>query len=197
MRASVIRPRFPRPSSGQRESEKSAARRDSHVLFPVNGEGHRRRIDRGAALEVPEGLARRGVQGDKVSFRVAGEDQPPCRGKHAAPESSQKVLLVRKLCVDRFRKIDILFIHFEFSLACPLETRIKRHTRRPSPCVSVYLRFSPWRFRCLVPSVGQVRAPMTLLRVWCHARTRSVRPTPPAPTNSSTTAVLPFNSLRY
>ena len=72
MPASVIRPRFPRPSSGQRESEKSTARRDGHVLFPVNGEGHRRRIDRGVALELPEGLARRGVQGDKVSFGVAG-----------------------------------------------------------------------------------------------------------------------------
>src|SRR6266568_1625304 len=163
MPASVIRPRFPRPSSGQRESEKSTAR-----------------------------------------------DQSPCRGKHAAPESSQKVLLVRKLCVDRFRKIDILFIHFEFSLACPLETRIKRHTRRPSPCVSVYLRFSPWRFRCLVPSVGQVHArprpsspplpspPPPPQWRGPLARTRSVRPTPQARTIFPVlaTALSPLSSSR-
>src|SRR2546427_149159 len=79
MRASVIRPRFPRPSSGQRESEKSAARRDGHVLFPVNGERHRRRIDRGAALEVPEGLARRGVRSEEHTSELQSQSNLVCR----------------------------------------------------------------------------------------------------------------------
>jgi hypothetical protein len=37
---------------------------------------------------------------------------------HATQEPSQKVLLVRNLCVDSFRGIDIV-VRFESSLACP------------------------------------------------------------------------------
>src|SRR5260370_5642261 len=188
MHAAVIRPRFPSPSSGQRESEKSAACRDGHVLFPVNGEGHRRRIDRGAALEVPEGLARRGVQGDKVSFRVAREDQPPAVDSTPPQSHPKKVLLVRKLCVDRFQRIDIIYTLRVLAYLSPRDSHKETH-KETQPCVDVYSRFSPSPFRCLVPSVGQVHAPMMLLPVWCPARTRSVRPTPLAPTNFSATAV--------
>src|SRR6266487_3107400 len=83
-----------------------------------------------------------------------GEDQPSCRGKHAAPESSQKVLLVRKLLVDRCRRIDIINTLRVLACLSPRDSHKETH-KETQPCVDVYSRFSPWRFRCLVPSVGQ------------------------------------------
>src|SRR5260370_31277355 len=67
MPAFVI-PRFLRRGSRQRKTEKSAPRRNGHILFSVNRKRHRRRIHRRAALEMPERLARNGLERDKVSF---------------------------------------------------------------------------------------------------------------------------------
>src|SRR5882762_3744386 len=69
----------------QTERKQRRPRRDSYILFPVDRKGHRRRIHRRAALEVPERFSRSGLERDEVSLRVAGEDEPPCCGEHAGP----------------------------------------------------------------------------------------------------------------
>ena len=62
-------------SSRQPERIDRAARRDRHILFSVDRKCHGRGIDRAAHLEMPERLARRRIEGDEVSFRVAAEHQ--------------------------------------------------------------------------------------------------------------------------
>src|SRR6267378_4253005 len=69
----------------QAERKQRRPRRDSHVLFSFDCKGHRRRIHRGAALEVPERFSRSGLERDEVSLRVTREVESACRGKHAGP----------------------------------------------------------------------------------------------------------------
>src|SRR5215470_12800088 len=69
----------------QAEGEESRAGGYGNVLSAVDGVGHRRRINRSAALEVPQGFASGGVERDEVAFGVAGEDQPAIRRKNARP----------------------------------------------------------------------------------------------------------------
>src|SRR5882762_9229118 len=69
----------------QTERKQRRPRRDGYILFPVDRKGHRRRIDRRAALEVPKRFAGSGFERDEVPLRVARKDESSCCGKHSRP----------------------------------------------------------------------------------------------------------------
>src|SRR6266404_5966436 len=82
---SVTRGLRERPPLGQPKRKQRRPRRDRHILLPVHGKRHRRRIHRRPALKVPQRLTSSGVKRDNVSFRVARKHQPARGGQYPSP----------------------------------------------------------------------------------------------------------------
>ena len=71
--------------SRQGEGVEGASCCDGYVFFSIYRVGHGAGVDGSAHLEVPEGLAGIGVEGDEVAFGVAGEDEASSGGEDAGP----------------------------------------------------------------------------------------------------------------
>src|SRR5215472_9517266 len=79
--------------SRQSEREKRGARSDGDVLLAVDRVSHRTRVDRSAALKVPQDFSGGGVERHKIPFRVAGENEPTSGRKHSGPRRREMLEL--------------------------------------------------------------------------------------------------------
>ncbi len=71
--------------SGKPKPIHGATRSNAHVFLAVYCKRHGRRIDSSPHLEVPKRIERRCVEGDEVSFGVAGENEAARGRQHSRP----------------------------------------------------------------------------------------------------------------
>src|SRR5665213_3301437 len=76
-----------------------AAGGDGDVLLAVDGIRHRRRIDAGAAIVLPQLVAVLRIERLEPAVALAVEHEPPCRSQHAADQRLGRLHAPGNLCL--------------------------------------------------------------------------------------------------